>query len=47
MGRLTHEEFLRTLSSPMRRIVTEAEPPFDFRIYFEQIPSDDFEGYDC
>ena len=31
----------------MRLLGPDREPPFDFWPYFEKIPKEDFEGYDC
>lgn len=31
----------------MLRVGVDEEPPFDFWPYFEEIPEDDFEGFDC
>ena len=47
MKRLTEEEFLATLSEPMRRLALDASPPLDFWDYFGSIPVSDFEGHDC
>lgn len=47
MRRLSKGEYDQTMSVPMQRIGTEDTPPFDFWDYFESIPQQDFQGFDC
>ena len=47
MKHLTKAEFLSTFGVPMQRVSIDAEAPCDFWSYFDQIPTDDFEGHDC
>lgn len=47
MPLLSEAEYHATMATPMRRVDSDAEPPFDFWAYFEQIPLQDFEGHDC
>ena len=47
MKQLTKAEFLATISAPMRRLSLDTSPPCDFWLYFESIPSSDFDGYNC
>lgn len=44
---LTEAEFRETFSAPMGRVSLDAPPPCDFWEYFDAIPRDDFEGYNC
>src|SRR4051812_16765969 len=46
MPRLSEPQFLATARAAMARAMGEA-PPFDFWPYFDAIPDDDFEGFDC
>ena len=36
-----------TFSKPMKRLSSNAIPPFEFWDYFSGIPTADFEGHDC
>jgi hypothetical protein len=45
--KLAEDEFRATFAAPMQRAGPDAEPPIDFWPYFEEIPPEDFEGYDC
>lgn len=45
--RLTEAEFKATSGEPMRRVAPDEGPVFDFWPYFEAIPEEDFEGFDC
>jgi hypothetical protein len=45
--KLSEDEFRAMLSAPTQRVGMDVEPPFDFWPYFEEIPPEDFEGYDC
>lgn len=47
MPQLNQSEFDATYSDPMRRVPLDAEPPFDFWVYFDEIPEDEFQGHDC
>jgi len=49
MALLDKETFLATFASAkkMVRISPEGPPPFSFWPYFDQIPKEDFQGYDC
>jgi hypothetical protein len=47
MKRLSETEFQATFSAPMQLVRGEAPPPFDFWVYFDAIPPEDFEGHDC
>ncbi len=47
MKLLSKAKFLATFASPMQRVPLDAEPPFEFWDYFEQIPPEDFEAHDC
>lgn len=42
---LTHTEFKQTHSNPQR--LEAGEPPLDFWPYTENIPAEDFQGFDC
>ena len=35
------------LAGPTQRLGLDEEPPFDFWPYFEAVPVEDFEDYDC
>lgn len=45
--RLTEAEFKVTSGEPMRRVAPDEGPAFDFWPYFEAIPEEDFQGFDC
>jgi hypothetical protein len=45
--RLTEVEYKATFGEPMRRVASNEGPAFDFWPYFEAIPEEDFEGFDC
>ena len=45
MTKLDEKGFAVTLTSGMTR--AQANPPFDFWRYVDEIPSADFNGYDC
>jgi hypothetical protein len=47
MKQLSEPEYLATFGEPMRRLGSDAGPPFDFWDYFHAIPSSEFEGHDC
>lgn len=47
MKQLSESEFHATFGEPMRRMATDAAPPFEFWDYFESIPESDFDGHDC
>ncbi|MCW1926660.1 hypothetical protein OKA05_29170 [Luteolibacter arcticus] len=47
MKQLDDAAFRATFGEPMVPVTDDEEPPFDFWDYFEEIPEDDFEGYDC
>jgi hypothetical protein len=47
MKPLTPEQFKATFETPMTRLGSDAEPQFDFWSYFEALPAEAFEGYDC
>ena len=47
MNRLSESDFQATLAAPMERVRGKVAPPFDFWPYFDAIPVEDFEGYDC
>lgn len=35
------------MAAPMKRLPTDARPPFDVWEYFDTIPSADFKNHDC
>ncbi|MGB0133789.1 hypothetical protein [Dokdonella sp.] len=43
---LTEDQFSQTFAAPMRLLPQEAEPPFNFWPYFEEISARDFEGHE-
>lgn len=43
---LSDEKYRQTFDAPMTRVTSEDAPPFNFWLYFEQIPSADFAGRD-
>ena len=45
--RLSESEFQATFGSSMQRLSADEAPPFDFWPYFDSIPDEDFEGFDC
>ena len=45
--RLSDTDFEATFAPPMQQLGPEAQPPFDFWGYFDEIPEEDFGGYDC
>jgi hypothetical protein len=47
MRLLSEAEFQSTFASPMMRLAQDADPPFDFWPYFDEIPAEDFSGHDC
>ena len=47
MKRLSEAEFLATTTERMDRVGGEASRPFDFWPYFDAIPAEDFDGFDC
>lgn len=47
LKQLSEPEYLATMSEPMRRLASDAGPPFDFWDYFHAIPSSEFGGHDC
>lgn len=47
MHRISDDEWPRYFAEPMRRLSQDAEPPFEFWPYVEQIPLEHFEGFDC
>ncbi len=47
MPKLSKAEFKSTFSEPLIRLGQDEMAPFDFWPYFEMIPSEDFEGFDC
>jgi hypothetical protein len=47
MASLSEDQYKATFAPPMRRLPSEAEPPFDFGSYFDAIPAGDFAGYEC
>lgn len=47
MKLFSEAEFRETFSAPMRRVALDVEPPCDFWEYFDAIPTEDFEGYNC
>ena len=46
MRLLSHSEYLQTFGEARSRVPVDAEPPFDFWLYFDAIPDEDFEGHD-
>jgi hypothetical protein len=44
---LSDEEFKKTFKEPMQQLGPEAPAPFEFNGYFEQIPKEDFQDFDC
>ncbi len=47
MNRFDSEDFRKTCFPSMESVESDDDPPFDFWPYFEQIPQEDFEGFDC
>ena len=47
MARLSESQYNATLGALMRRLPSEAAPPFDFGPYVDEIPASDFAGYEC
>ena len=47
MALLTKESFLTTFKAPMQAVSMDAVPPLDFWPYFQSIPIQDFESFDC
>ncbi|MEO0475670.1 MAG: hypothetical protein AAF085_06845 [Planctomycetota bacterium] len=47
MRLLTDSEYQQTMSAPMTPLDSESVPPFDFWDYFERIPAEDFQGFNC
>ena len=47
MKRLSEQDYHATFGEPMKRLASEAAPPFEFWDYFESIPESDFGGHDC
>ena len=43
---LTENQFKKTFAAPMRLLPLEAEPPFNFWPYFEEISPTDFAGHE-
>ena len=46
MPLLTSDQFRATFGDPPNRVGPDEPPPFDFWLYFEAIPADDFCGHD-
>jgi len=47
MPKLTEGEYKSKFSEPMKRLGQDEEPLFDFWPYFDFIPKEDYEGFDC
>jgi len=47
MKRLSLAEYLATMAEPMKRLSAGGGAPVDFWLYFDSIPTADFEQHDC
>ncbi|WP_180147470.1 hypothetical protein [Desulfoluna butyratoxydans] len=47
MFKLNEDEYKSTFSEPMKRVGQDEKPLFDFWLYFDSIPIEDFDGFDC
>jgi hypothetical protein len=47
MPLLNESEYRKTFGKTMKRLDADGNAPFPFWSYFDQIPQDDFRGYDC
>lgn len=47
MHRISDDEWPGYFAEPTQRLSEDAEPPFDFWPYVENIPLEDSEGFDC
>ena len=47
MALLNKAAYKKTFGAKMLRLGPDEGPPFDFWTYFEAIPKEDFDGYDC
>ena len=47
MPLLTESEYRKTFTDKMKRLNTDGNAPVPFWSYFDQIPQEDFQGYDC
>lgn len=47
MAYLPQQVWEKTFSDEMKRLDSSSVPPFEFWPYFDQIPEEDFEEYDC
>ena len=47
MPLLDESEFRKTFGTKMVRVLADGNAPFPFWSYFDLIPQDDFQGYDC
>lgn len=47
MHRITDEEWPRYFAEPMRQVSEDTEPLFNFWAYVEEIPVEEFKGFDC
>ena len=47
MPLLDEGAYQKTFGEKMRRVESDGDAPFPFWAYVDQIPTDDFQGYDC